>query len=139
MSRACKLLADFDGIEQVLQGRFRGCLHPRIAKRAELVFLVLKEIRIDRTRSDSRSALKGLDLRNIRQTAGKVPQHVQSQCGRCAGEPMNLGSVAEFLFERGCGRRLEELAEARARVRKSPRGDFNLETIENLCRLIEEC
>jgi hypothetical protein len=51
---------------------------------------------------------------------------------------MYLGSVAEFLSECGCSRRLNKFAKARARIRESPRGDFNFKTVENLCGLIEE-
>ena len=51
---------------------------------------------------------------------------------------MNLGGIAEFLFESGRSRRLNKLAEACARIRESPRGDFNLESVENLCGLIED-
>jgi hypothetical protein len=42
---------------------------------------------------------------------------------------MNLSSIAEFLFRRGRGSGLDELAETRPSVRKTPRRNFDVKLV----------
>ena len=43
---------------------------------------------------------------------------------------MHLAGIAELLFDRGGGGRLQEFAEARAGVGESPGGQFDVELVE---------
>src|SRR5215831_10515398 len=42
-----------------------------------------------------------------------------------SGEKVHLARIAELFFGRGCGRSLDELPEARARIGESPRGKLD--------------
>ena len=70
---------------------------------------------------------------------GQIPQHVQSQRGRGAGEAIDLGGVGELLFDGGSGGGLRKLAEARAGVGEAPGGNFDLERVQHLCCQIKGC
>ena len=123
-------LGDLDGIEHVLECVVAD-FSVGVAEGAKLVFLILKEIGIDGTGADTETALEVMNLGDILNSIGQIPQDVQGECGRGAGEAMDFGSIAEFLFERGGGGRLDEFSETRAGICKSPRRNFDLECVQD--------
>jgi len=51
---------------------------------------------------------------------------------------MHLRRITEFFFDRRRCRRLDELAESRARIRKTPGRQLDLELVERLPRLFHQ-
>ena len=92
----------------------------RIAERAVLVLLVLKEIGIDGAGAHAETLFKPLHFGDVGLAIRQIPKHMQRQCGRCSGQAQHFSSVAEFFFKRGGGSGLHKLAEARAGVGKAP-------------------
>jgi hypothetical protein len=62
--------------------------------------------------------------------SGDVPEHVQRESAAGAGQRVHLTGIAELLLDRRGSRRLKELAEPRAGIRETPRGQLDLEAIE---------
>ena len=96
-----------------------------IAKRAELVFLILKEVGIDRSRADAEAPLQLLHRGNILQPVGQIPEHMERKGGRYSGQPVHFGGVGKLLLNGARSRSLHKLAEARAGVGESPRGNLD--------------
>ena len=107
---------------------FRG----GVAEGAELVFLILKEIGIDGAGADSVNLFEGLNLGDIADAVGEIPEDVQRECGGDTGEAIDLSCVGELFLDGGGGCCLHKLAEARAGVRKSPGGNLDLEAVKSL-------
>src|SRR5436190_7837483 len=114
--------------------------NPRIGipQRAVLVLLILKNIRIDGSRSHAELLAQPLHFFNIFHTIRQVPLHVQRKGRTSAGGGMHLRRIAEFLFDRRRCRCLDELAEARARIRETPGRQLDLELVERLPRLFHQ-
>jgi hypothetical protein len=72
--------ADLDGIQQVREG-VPANFGARVADGPELVLLVLKQIWVDRTRTDVVFALEILDFRDVGFAVGKIPEDVQAAAG----------------------------------------------------------
>src|ERR1019366_4276694 len=119
-------LADLDAVQDMVDGlltdRRRG-----IAKRAEFVFLILKEVGVDGTGTNAVLRFELRYLRYVIETVGQIPKHVKSQRGSYTSEPVDLRSVSEFLLDGGSGGSLDKLSKAGAGVGESPGGNLNLE------------
>src|SRR5260370_15424574 len=118
-------------IDNVVQG-FPPNRCVRISQGSILVILVLKHIRIDRTRFDSMLVGKVFDFASVLQSAGKVPLNVQGQSRAGARQRMHVRGITEFFFDGAGGSELDELAESRASIRKAPRRQLDPEIIERL-------
>jgi hypothetical protein len=101
-----------------------------IAQRTEFVLLVLKQIRVDRSRPNAILFREALYFRHIVKAAWKVPKHMQCKRRRDARQCVNLGGIGELLLKRGGGSRLQKLAKPGACIRKSPRGNLNCEAVQ---------
>ena len=73
-----------------------------------------------------------LDLSDVVDAVGQVPQNVQRDGGADAGPAMHLAGVAELLFDGGGRRRLKEFSEAGAGVGESPGRQFDTKNVERL-------
>jgi hypothetical protein len=73
---------------------FRG-----IAEGTELVLLVLKEVGIDGAGANAKAALQCLDLGDIADAVGQIPEHMKSERGSYAGEAVDLGRVSELFLD----------------------------------------
>ena len=119
MSRLCSRLRDFYAVDGVRQ-RLLAYRSVRVTKRAELITLILKQIRID---GAGPHAVPGSQLFDNAAALGairKIPQHVERNGRANARQRMHLAGIAELLLNCACRRRLNELAEPRARVREPP-------------------
>src|SRR4029077_12060565 len=102
----------------------------RIAEGAELVFLILKQIRIDRAGAHAVARGKALDLSGALHSLRAIPQNMQGDRRAHPREAMNLAGVAEFFFRRSSGRGLQEFAETSARIGKAPGRQFDAKGFE---------
>ena len=102
-----------------------------IAHRSVLVFLVLKDVGIDRAGLHAVFLGQALHLGNILQPVGKVPLHMQRHGRASAGQGMHLPGVAELVFDRDCGRELNEFAETGPGVGKAPGGQLDIKIVES--------
>ena len=93
-------LADLNAIEYVLESALAN-VRIGIAQRSKLVFLVLKEVGINRARAHAVVALQFAHRAHIRQPVGQIPQHMQRQRRRHAGEPVHFGCIGKLLFDGG--------------------------------------
>src|SRR3954452_5456267 len=92
----------------------------RVTDRSELVFLILEQIRVDRSGPDVVIMGKTPNLRHIAGPIRQIPQYVQSELWGNARQCMDFSSIGELLLQAGGSRRLQKLAKAGARVRKPP-------------------
>src|ERR1700733_2209924 len=110
----------------------------RSADRAELVFLVLKEIWINGAGPDAVSIGQAPYLRRVSRPGGQVPKHMQSKLRSDTRQCMDLGRIGKLLLQAGRRPGLEKLAEARAGVREPPGGNFNLKAVQRPQRAIAD-
>jgi len=101
-----------------------------VPERSEFVVLVLEQVRVDRSRTDTRSRGQPLNLRCITGPSWQVPEHVQREGRADPGQRVDLARVAELLVERNGRGRLQVLAEARAGVREPPGRQLDSEIVE---------
>src|SRR5439155_26704424 len=80
---------DRDAVLRVLE-RVRAHRLVRVAKRSELVDLILKDVRIDRTGLDAGTRGECRDLAGALDTARKIPEDVQRDGGTHARQRMHL-------------------------------------------------
>jgi hypothetical protein len=92
----------------------------RVTDRSKLVFLILEEIRIDRSGPDVVIIGKTPDFCHIAATARQIPEYVQSELWGNARQCMDFSSVGELLLQAGGSRGLQKFAKPGARVRKPP-------------------
>ena len=104
----------------------------RIAERTVFIDLILKQVGIDRARTDTVAAGERGNVRDTAQTIFKIPKNVERDGWTDAGERVDLSSIAKFLFDGGGGGRLEKLAEACAGVGESPGRNFDAKTLERI-------
>src|SRR5579872_6831494 len=83
-------LRNLNRVQQVLQ-RDAADRRVRVADRSVLVLLVLEQIRIDGTGAHAVLRLEGANVLGIANAAGEIPQHMQGQRWRYAGERIYLG------------------------------------------------
>ena len=102
----------------------------RVAKRPELVVLILKEIRVDGARHHAGTCGEGLDLASVFESTRKIPLHVQGDRRTDARDRVHVSGITEFFGGRRRRSRLQIFAEARAGVRESPRRQLDAERIE---------
>ena len=73
-----------------------------------------------------------LDLLEVLQAVGTVPQDVQSYGRADPSEQMNLARVAEFFFDRSSRRRLDKFSKAGAGVGETPGGQLDAEVVQRI-------
>jgi hypothetical protein len=85
-----------------------------VPERAELVVLVLKQIRVDGARHHAGSGGEGRDLGCVFESARKIPLHVQGYRRTDARDRVHVSGITEFFGGRRRRSRLQVFAEARA-------------------------
>ncbi|SPE38951.1 hypothetical protein SBA3_300009 [Candidatus Sulfopaludibacter sp. SbA3] len=128
---ASQPLGDFHAIQKVSERRRADC-RIGIAQRPVLVDLILKHVRVDGPGAQPMRGGKRVHLGRVVRAMGQVPQNVQRHGGAHARHGMHLACVAELLLHRAGSRRLRKLAKTRSRIGESPRGQFNLESVQCL-------
>src|ERR1700722_1935251 len=102
----------------------------RIAERTVLVFLTLKEVRIDRARQNSITFGELPDIAGAIDAHGAVPQDVQSYGRTYTRQQVHLPGIAELLLGGGGGGRLDKFSEARAGIGEAPRRYLDAEGLK---------
>ena len=92
----------------------------RTAKRAKLIFLVLKKVGIDRAGVNAIPVYEPLDRRDVGLAVRQVPQHVKRHGWSDPGQRFYLCSIGKFFLESSRRARLDELAEPGTGVGESP-------------------
>src|SRR5215471_296366 len=116
---ALEVPADLDPFTHVLH-RTLADFFLRIRERTVLVFLVLKKVGVDGAGFYAIATGIPPDLGNVLRALGTVPENMQCHGGTDPGKKTHLPGIAEF-FLNGCSRSgLDELAETRPGIRKSP-------------------
>src|SRR5437667_11677430 len=114
-------MCDGDALDNVIQGGLTD-LRVWISQRTMLVNLILENVGIYRSGAYAVLLREAAGFLDAARPIGEVPQHVQRYGGANARQAMNLSGIAQFFLRRGGGRELKKLPEARAGIRKSPRG-----------------
>jgi hypothetical protein len=135
---AAESLGNLDRIQNVVHGLLPD-LRRGVAEGTVLVLLVLKEVGVDGAGMNAEAAFQLLDLGNVVDAVGQIPEHMQGEGGSDAGEAVDFGRVGELFLDRGGGGGLHELSKASAGVGESPGGNLNLERIQSLNCQIEVC
>ncbi len=125
---AAEALCDGDAVARVLESLVTGS-GVGTAEGAVLVDLVLEVVGVDGARTHAVLVGERFDRGRVGHTAGQIPQDVESHCGAYTGKGVDLAGVAELFFQSGGGAGLQELAEAGASVRETPRGKFDAEAV----------
>src|SRR4029453_6834247 len=92
----------------------------RVAERSVLVFLILKDIRIDGAGPKAVRFGGSRDGVGVREAARKVPQDVECNRRAAAGQRVHMTRVADLFLRRDRGGGLQVLPEARPRVGEPP-------------------
>src|SRR5579864_1208305 len=116
--------SDLNAVAGVLK-RSRADRGIGVAKRAVLILLILKEVRIDGPGLHAVTIGEGPNFRDTMDAVGKIPQHMKSDCRAGSSQEMDLPCIAEFFFRGGCRGSLNEFPETGTCVGKAPRGNLN--------------
>ena len=126
---AAETRCDPDAVSGVLE-RARSHGRIRIPERPVFVFLVLKKVGIDRAGPHAVVRREFLNLLYTFDPARKIPQNVQCDCGTGSGQLVDLAGITELLFRGGSGSGLDELAETRSGVGKTPGGNLDAKLVQ---------
>jgi len=97
----------------------------RISERAILIFLVLKQVWIDRPRRDAITGGEAFDFLCVVHPVWAIPQYMERDRWADSGQKMDLPGITEFFLSRGGSRSLSELTKPRAGVGETPRWKFD--------------
>ena len=109
----------------------RGSRRVRVAERAELVVLILENVRVDRARRATPAAAAAAFTRaSIGVAVREIPQDVERHRRTRTGERMDLSRVGQLFLDRRRRRRLQEFPEAGAGVCEAPRRQFDRKCVQ---------
>jgi hypothetical protein len=111
----------------------------RIAQRTEFVFLILKQVGIDRPRANAKLLLQSLHSGHVLQAVGQIPKHMQRQRGRCPCQAVDLGRVGKFLFDGACRRRACTNLPKRVPVLANPQDGISMRKPSSALKAISCC
>src|SRR5882724_7579015 len=98
---------------------------------AVLVLLILKEVGIDRSRSDTIRLFELLNKRHIAFAIGEIPKDMQGKRRSNTCECMHLSCICELLFDRCGSGILHKLAETRSSISKGPGGNLDTKRVQS--------